>query len=31
LRERAHMDYFWTPSPEQLLGIADRYALQEKL
>jgi MerR family transcriptional regulator, thiopeptide resistance regulator len=24
-RWRAHMDYFWTPSPEQLLGIADGY------
>lgn len=24
-RWRAHMDYFWTPSLEQLLGIADGY------
>jgi MerR family transcriptional regulator, thiopeptide resistance regulator len=24
-RWRSHMDYFWTPSPEQLVGLADGY------
>lgn len=24
-RWRRHMDYFWTPNPEQLLGLAEGY------
>jgi DNA-binding transcriptional MerR regulator len=29
-RWRRHMDHFWTPSPEQLVALADHYSLEPR-